>query len=376
MLLATATHRMVKFLGSFWVFHQEKTRSPGPGSQHAITTERGEPAGSPVERPGGVPILFAEGFRFVRGLGAGFHTHGMDQGMNQRLGWGIVATMLVASVAVGQPVEEFRRNAEVHRDLVYVPDGHERQTLDLYLPGKIEEPVPVVVWVHGGGWRTGSKDGLGPSNLLLSHGYAVASINYRLSHHAAFPAQIQDCFAAVRYLRAHADKYGLDPERVAAWGASAGGHLVALMASASDREEFLTLGPHRDQSPQVSAVINWFGPADFATIAEQDERVQDLVSKLLGVPAAGNPDKCRVASPVTYVTRQSAPMLIYHGDEDPLVPHDQSVILEKAYKTAGAEVELFTLKGGGHGGLHFLTDASLGKATTFFDRHLKPAAAD
>jgi len=118
----------------------------------------------------------------------------------------------------------------VERNLEYVPGGHERNKLDLYLPAMAEKPLPVVVWIHGGAWRAGSKEGC-PAVGLVSRGYAVASINYRLSQHAVFPAQIEDCKAAIRFLRAAAKQYKLDPDHVGVWGASAGGHLVALLGT-------------------------------------------------------------------------------------------------------------------------------------------------
>jgi acetyl esterase/lipase len=145
---------------------------------------------------------------------------------------------------------------KAHRDLVYVEGGHERHKLDLYLPEKAEGPLPLLIWVHGGGWQNGSKDGCPPLRAgYIERGYAVASINYRLSGHAVFPAQIEDCKAAIRWLRAHAKEYNLDAKRFGVWGSSAGGHLVALIGTSGDVKEF-DVGDHLDQSSRVQAVCD------------------------------------------------------------------------------------------------------------------------
>ena len=147
------------------------------------------------------------------------------------------------------------------RDIPYVPGGHELQRLDLYLPEADKSARPLVIWVHGGGWNSGSKDGC-TARWLVEYGYAVASINYRLSTHAIYPAQIEDCKSAIRFLRAHASEYGIKPDRIGAWGASAGGHLVALLGTTGDIRDFDT-GTNLDQSSKVQCVVDWFGPTDF-----------------------------------------------------------------------------------------------------------------
>ena len=147
-----------------------------------------------------------------------------------------------------------------HRDLAYVTDGHERQKLDLYIPTEGEN-LPLIIWIHGGAWLGGSKERYAPMEYLKS-GYAGASINYRLSQHAIFPAQIEDVKAAVRWIRANAETYRLDPNRFAAWGSSAGGHLVAMLGTTGDVKEF-EVGENLGVSSRVQAVVNYFGPTDF-----------------------------------------------------------------------------------------------------------------
>ena len=183
----------------------------------------------------------------------------------------IVALVLTLFFLVTITVLAQRRNRDtspkipesvtVHRDIAYVTDGHARQKLDLYVPADTGETLPLIIWVHGGAWRGGNKTHYRPMEYL-SAGYAGASINYRLSQHAVFPAQIEDVKAAVRWLRANAKTYRLDPNRFAAWGSSAGGHLVAMLGTAGDVAEF-EVGENLEVSSKVQAVVDYFGPTDF-----------------------------------------------------------------------------------------------------------------
>lgn len=260
------------------------------------------------------------------------------------------------------------------RDLPYVTGGHERQRLDLYLPPNAKN-VPLVVWVHGGGWQNGSKDRT-PALVLLSKGYAVASINYRLSSHAVFPAQIEDCKAAIRWLRAHASDYGYDPNRIAAWGSSAGGHLVAMLGVTGDVKEFDT-GENLNVSSRVQAVVNYYGPSDLLSMDAQSTAISRMKhdapdspeSRLLGGTLQENKEKARRASPITYVSKDDPPMLLVHGDADPLVPLAQSETLLAALKKAGVDASLYVVKGGGHGG--FRDPGVLPRVEAFLARVLK-----
>jgi acetyl esterase/lipase len=254
---------------------------------------------------------------------------------------------------------EQSKHTTVYRDLAYVPDGHERQRLDLYLPAG-DGPFPLVVWIHGGAFRMGDKASTDPNNSAplgyLADGYAVASLNYRLSQHVLFPAQIEDCKAAVRWLRAHAADYRLDRQRFGAWGPSAGGHLAAMLGVTGHVAEF-EIGEHLDVSSRVQCVVDYYGPTDFVQMDRQrlpDGMVHDAPdspeSQLVGGPIQDNKDKVARASPITYVTQDAPPFLIVHGDADPLVPYDQSVILVEVLRDAGVPVTIHTVKGGGHGG--------------------------
>lgn len=271
------------------------------------------------------------------------------------------------------------RGVIAHRDLAYVSNGHERQTLDLYLPAQGEHH-PLLIWIHGGAFRMGSKEG-NPDNPLpfdyVTQGYALASINYRLSQHAIWPAQIEDCKAAVRWLRAHAAHYKLDPDRFAAWGPSAGGHLVAMLGTAGHVVEF-EVGAHLEVSSRVHCVVDYFGPTDFLQMDTQrlpDGMIHDTPdspeSELVGGPIQENPDKVARANPVTYVTADVPPFLIIHGDADPLVPYGQSGLLVEALEKVGADVTFYTVQGGGHGGF---TDPAVPKLTAdFLAKHIGSA---
>lgn len=262
---------------------------------------------------------------------------------------------------------------QTERDIAYVPGGHERQKLDLYHAedAKPTDRRPLIVWIHGGAWKGGSKDGC-PAVRFVRRGYIVASVNYRLSQHAVFPAQIQDCKAAIRFLRAHAGKYGIDPERIGAWGASAGGHLVALLGTTGDVEDFDT-EPNRHVSSRVQAVCDFFGPTDLTQMSafpsQMDHDAADAPeARLIGGPVQENKEACRRANPITYVSREDPPFLICHGDKDPLVPHNQSELLDKALREKGVSVTLHTVKGGGHGWRDPQVDRLVQE---FFDRHPK-----
>ena len=265
---------------------------------------------------------------------------------------------------------------KVQRDLAYVANGHERQKLDLYTPPGATNPLPLIIWIHGGAWKLGSKENC-PALRYLEHGYAVASINYRLSQHAVFPAQIEDCKAAVRWLRVHAKDNNLDPNRFAAWGSSAGGHLVALLGTSGGVKEF-EVGANLEVSSRVQAVVDWFGPIDFTQMSKYSlpnspfdhDAADSPESQLLGGAVPQNKAKAAKASPLTYVSRDDPPFLIMHGNKDNLVPYQQSELLRDALKKSGVPVMLKIVEGAGHGFGGREIDEQVAE---FFAQHLKPA---
>ena len=259
----------------------------------------------------------------------------------------------------------------VLRDLAYVPNAAPRQHLDLYLPPQSATPRPLIVYIHGGAWRAGSKSEC-PARRLLAFGYAAASVEYRFSQDAPFPAQIQDCKAAIRWLRAHSAQYGIDPRRIGVWGASAGGHLVALLGVTGQATDFDT-GPNLSQSSAVQCVVDFFGPTDFLRYGQPPRALDSsdsAVAQLLGGPVSTHQQQARAASPLYYVTKSAAPFLILHGDSDPLVPVQQSRELQAALTKSGVESTLHVIPGAGHGGPGFNTPATAALILDFLNRHL------
>ena len=320
--------------------------------------------------------------------------------MRQR-SFGLVALVLVLSVVVcgiawgqlgaGAPQPDRKKAPEikkvlpakkaklpagvrVERNLEYVAGGHDRNKLDLYLPAKDDGPRPLIVWIHGGAWLGGSKE-VCPAVPFVQQGYAVASINYRLSQHAVFPAQIEDCKAAIRWLRAHAKEFHLDPDRIGVWGGSAGGHLVALLGTAGDVKDLEGKGGNLDQSSRVQCVVDFFGPTDFLQMRGQHDNPKAPEALLIGGPVQENRQKAARANPITYVTRDDPPFLIMHGEADRTVPVNQSELLDAALKKAGVESTFIRIPGAGHGGPGFQTPENRKRIAEFFDKHLKPAKA-
>jgi acetyl esterase/lipase len=260
-------------------------------------------------------------------------------------------------------------------DLTYctTTDGV-RLTMDFYQPKEMTGPSPAVIYVHGGGWTGGDKsDGAGLlfKSELVRRGYVMAAINYRLAPKYTFPAQIEDVKCAVRYLRANAAKYNLDPKRIGAIGGSAGGQLVSLLG-VSDNE--WNTGENSDQSSRVQAVVDMFGPSDLKLMLAGSSR-----SFALNIFNTSSPDDPLVGSysPVTYVTSDDPPFLILHGDQDAVVPLEQSQILYDKLKAAGVPVELVVVKNAGHGFVPVNGDIQpsmpelVQLVANFFDKYLK-----
>lgn len=257
-------------------------------------------------------------------------------------------------------------------DLVYTRQPRPLR-LDLHLPAGTP-PFPVVVWVHGGGWQGGEKT-LRPGHQALrqrDRGYAVASVEYRLSGEALFPAQIADCKAALRWLRANAGLYGLDPARVAAWGSSAGGHLVALLGTSAGAAALTDPAQGGGGQPEaVQAVVDWYGPVDFLLLPGAHHDADSPESRLLGCDVDDCPERAALASPLTYVDAADPPFLIQHGSADPVVDPNQSVLLHAALLAAGVPSAHVVLEGAGHGGPEFTSAANLALVEGFLDARVR-----
>lgn len=279
--------------------------------------------------------------------------------------------------------ESISDQVRIIENITYVKTGHVRQKLDIFLP-KASDPsqsLPLVIWIHGGGWKNGNKSALVGQQILLRHGFALASINYRLVSHASFPAQIHDCKSAVRFLRKNAKRYGIDPNRIGVWGSSAGGHLAALLGTTNGMKELEAGGSQEDVSSHVRAVCDYFGPSNMQTIVEPNnpndpadqKRVKTAIvniGNLLGGPVKDNRTLAKLASPIEHVSSDDAPFLIIHGDADSLVPIDQSTTLHQRLSDAGVDSELIIVPGGTHS--FYGTDEHLSRVVSFFQKTLSP----
>ena len=263
-------------------------------------------------------------------------------------------------------------------NLYYAKEHDAEHTLDLFLPENATgAPLPVIVLIHGGGWSGGDKEGFaGTAKDLAKRGYAVASINYRLKNNL-FPAPVVDCKAAVRWLRAQAGQYKLDPKRFVVCGHSAGGHLAAFLAVTNGVREF-DQGEHLDSSSDVSAAIWFAGVGDFVTRVltpgfESEAAADSGESRLIGGPVLQNKDKALAASPIHYVSKDSAPIILFHGDTDELVPVSQAIEMYVALDRRGVQTELHILKGADHGGNgQYQSSATYQRIDAFLNRVFAP----
>lgn len=240
-------------------------------------------------------------------------------------------------------------------DIPYAGRGDSTRHLDLLLPKSRKGTglLPVVVYIHGGAWMSNDKS-MGHRMLadLVSGGeFAGVTIDYRLSHQGIWPAQIHDCKAAIRWVRANAPKYGLNPDRIAVRGESAGGHLVGMLGTSGDVKELEgDLGDHLDMSSRVTCVVDEYSPSEFLALDVSAGPLERAEFRLLGGPFTGNEARARSASPITHVTPDDPPFLIIHGTKDGTVPFDQGRRLHAAMCEKGARSQFLQVQGGMHGG--------------------------
>jgi acetyl esterase/lipase len=290
----------------------------------------------------------------------------------------LVSTLLPANCLAQVPNPP---GVKVERDLVFASVGGKNLRLDLYRPDNSSGNVPVVVLIYGGAWMMRNQWMETPKAMwLATHGYAAAVIDYRLSSEALFPAQIHDCKAAVRWLRANAAKYGLDAAHIGAWGESSGGHLASLLGVAGNVAALEGDLGNTNESSQVQAVVDFFGPTDFLQAQAHalpsswlnHDSPTSPESRLIGGPVQENPEKAEQANPIKYVTHDVPPFLIVHGEQDPLVPCNQSELLFDALKKVHANVTFYKIAGAGHDGPVFDSDMMRAAVLAFLDKYLKP----
>jgi acetyl esterase/lipase len=270
------------------------------------------------------------------------------------------------------------RGAETMRRvdaLEYARIGQTPLALDLYLPAARADKPKLIVWVHGGAWRSGARSDM-PLQQLVEQGYAVASVDYRLTAVAPFPAQVHDLKAAIRYLRARQEQLGVDARRIAIAGSSAGGHLAALVGVTGGVPELEgDVGEHLDQSSSVQAIVDLFGPTNLTTILDQSTphglgvRIPAL-QLLLGGQPEDKPELAKLASPVFHVDAADPPLLLIHGDQDPQVPINQSHELMGRFEELKLPVQFEVVHGGAHGGDAFFDARRMAIMKAFLDERL------
>lgn len=251
------------------------------------------------------------------------------------------------------------------------PDDQHLQ-LDMARPKNGDGPFPAVVCIHGGGFRAGSRQGYdGLCTKLAQRGYVAVTVSYRLAPKYQFPAAVHDVKAAVRWLRANAAKYKIDPDRIGATGGSAGGHLAQFLGVTGGVTQFEGDGGNPDQSSRVTCVVNVYGPSDFTKSYGKSVDAAEVLPLFLGADLEHARDKHILASPLYWVTPEAAPTLCIHGTDDKFVAHEQAVWMIDKLKASAVEAELVTLEGAGHGFKGADAEKADQALFEYFDRQLK-----
>lgn len=284
----------------------------------------------------------------------------------------VTLALLIASAMVlcGQS-SDFRKITDIR----YGQVGDHELLLDLYLPNGVAQP-PLLVYVHGGAWSGGTKNAM-PLTGLVDSGFAVASVDYRLSPVARFPAQVHDIKASIRFLRAKEATYGYDSSAITITGSSAGGHLAALVGVTNGSKKLEgSIGNHLDQSSDVQAIVDYYGASNFLSILRQSTphglgvRIPAL-QLLLGAQPESAVELAKLASPVFHIDESDPPMILLHGDQDPQMPINQSHEFHGAYAAKGLPVSMEVLHGAAHGGPRFYDDYSNKLVIAFLDRYIR-----
>ncbi len=291
-----------------------------------------------------------------------------------RNGVRLSTTWLLAAVLVLGPAGDSPLDAQsprVHRDIVYATVDGKDLGLDVHMPAGVREP-PLLVWVHGGMWRVGSKAQVPPA--FAENGFAVASLDFRQSTDARFPAQVHDIKAAIRFLRAKAGEYGYRTDRIAIGGLSSGGHLATLVGVTNGRPDLEgSVGGFHDQSSDVQAIVSYYGASNLTTILAQSTPFglgirEPSLELLLGDLPDAVSELARLASPVEHVGAGDPPLLLLHGDQDPQMPINQAHELEGAYEKHDLDVHFQVVHGAVHGGPEFYAPEHLEPTLAFLRR--------
>lgn len=262
------------------------------------------------------------------------------------------------------------------KDIVYSSPGGERLELDMARPNNAKGLSPAIVCIHGGGFRAGNRQHHDQLCVQLAErGYVAVTVAYRLAPKHQYPAAVNDVKAAVRWLRANAVKYGIDPDRIGATGDSAGGHLALFLGLTGDVKSFDAAdGGNSDQSSRVSCVVDVYGPSDFTKSYDKSVDAAEVLPLFLGGDLKTARHRHILASPLYWVTPHAAPTLAIHGTKDPYVAHEQAVWLIERLQAADVEAELLTLEGAGHGFKGEDAKRAQEAMFAFFEKYLRPGS--
>jgi acetyl esterase/lipase len=289
--------------------------------------------------------------------------------------WLLTQSFVVFAQKPNPYVNVFPKGTVIHDNVPYNNDADLRHLLDLYLPANANGKIPLVIFVHGGGWISNDKYadmGYMKKTIaeIVSSGFALASIDYRLATQAAFPALIQDCNRATSFLYDNAGKYGLDRTRFAVMGFSAGGHLASLMGLAKNNNVASFFMPNTSKQFSFKAVVDFYGPSELTSLKSSDDP-KSPEAVLIGAAPLARPDLAKVASPVTYVDKNDPPFLIIHGEKDDIVSNKQSKLLHAWLDSVGVQNELIIVKDAPHFGAMYDVDEIRNKVIGFLKQQLK-----
>jgi acetyl esterase/lipase len=278
----------------------------------------------------------------------------------------LAAALMILSPGVGRAAEP---EIDYQQGVVYGKGGDDELKLDIASPKGLDHPVPAIIVIHGGGWSGGSRELMsGMAKQAAAKGFVAATISYRLAPKYVFPAQVEDVKCAVRWMRANAKERNIDPDKIGAVGVSAGAHLAMMLGSMDPSDGLEGEGGNSDKSSKVQAVVSFVGPANL--VGEYPDISKVILNRFLG----GNPEEkqaeCKRASPITYVNSGDAPMLLFYGTKDPLVPVDQAFQMTNALTAAAVPARVELLIGAGHGWHGKEMERTLGETWDFFGKNL------
>lgn len=295
--------------------------------------------------------------------------------MNKTLLFSLFVFVITHGVAQTNPVfDAFPKGTVLHGDVAYNNDTLHKHLLDIYLPEHSSRKLPLVIFIHGGGWLVNDKYAdIGYMRKtvaeIVNSGFALASIDYRFASQAVFPAQMQDCNRAISFLYDNADKYGLDKNQFALMGFSAGGHLASMVGLSKNNNIDAFFMPGTNRSFNFKAVVDFYGPAELILFPGNNDP-KSPESILIGAAPLTRPDLAKAASPVTYVDKDDPPFLIIHGEKDDMVSPEQSQLLSAWLNVAGVRNELILVKDAPHFGVMFDADEIRNKVIAFLKEKL------